>query len=140
MFVIDMRQTQRTHPIVIRFRRWSRKSYAIFCGLGKQISIGRLSCGIADLALSKNQRLAGKTDLLSTSSYPNPHEFSDSDHEEHLVLTLLSDVCMAENLPAVSSFASSYLNYNKINTNIYKAYIRLIHSRLTGYTLFSFLL
>ena len=39
-----------THPhtgINIRFRRWSRKAYAVFASLGKSISIGNLSVDMA---------------------------------------------------------------------------------------------
>lgn len=38
---------------VIRFRRWSRKGYAMFCSLGKCVTIGNLKKGIADMSLGK---------------------------------------------------------------------------------------
>lgn len=41
----------------IRFRRWSRKPYAIFMGLKKNISIGTLTKGIIEKALPKNNTL-----------------------------------------------------------------------------------
>ena len=37
----------------IRFRRWSRKNYAIFAGLHKIISIGQLAVNICEMALKK---------------------------------------------------------------------------------------
>ncbi|MGL5960143.1 MAG: TonB-dependent receptor, partial [Bacteroidales bacterium] len=38
-------------PISIRFRRFSRKSYAVFCSLNKEVSIGRLSVDICNCSL-----------------------------------------------------------------------------------------
>lgn len=36
---------------VIRFRRWSRKQYAVFCSLGKCVTIGNLKKAVADVSL-----------------------------------------------------------------------------------------
>ncbi|MEF9986656.1 MAG: hypothetical protein RSC28_05100 [Bacteroidales bacterium] len=41
----------------IRFRRWSRKPYAVFMGLNKNISIGTLSKRIVDTLLPKTNTL-----------------------------------------------------------------------------------
>ena len=38
----------------IRFRRWSRASYAVFASLHRAVSIGRISADIADASLSKS--------------------------------------------------------------------------------------
>ena len=38
---------------MIRFRRWSRKGYAMFYSLGKCVTIGNLKKGIADVSLGK---------------------------------------------------------------------------------------
>ncbi len=37
----------------IRFRRWSRKEYAVFASLGKCVTIGFLSKSVADQSLAK---------------------------------------------------------------------------------------
>lgn len=47
----------RNHIPSIRFRRWSRTSYAVFSGLKKNITIGQLSKGVID-------RLFLKTNIL----------------------------------------------------------------------------
>ena len=49
----------------IRFRRWSRKSYAVFSGLNKVISIGRVSAGICDQAVLKTNSLSFADAALS---------------------------------------------------------------------------
>ena len=41
----------------IRFKRWSRKPYAVFVGIKKNISIGKLSKGIVDKLLPKTNTL-----------------------------------------------------------------------------------
>ena len=47
---------------IIRFRRWSRKGYAIFCSLGKSVVIGYLKKGIVEIALKKQSNVC----VLST--------------------------------------------------------------------------
>lgn len=41
----------------IRFRRWSRKGYAMFFSLGKCVTIGSLKKGIADVSLGKQANI-----------------------------------------------------------------------------------
>ena len=38
---------------IIRFRRWCRKGYDIFCSLGKTVAIGNLRKGIVEASLKK---------------------------------------------------------------------------------------
>lgn len=38
---------------MVRFRRWSRKKYAVLCSLHCHVTIGSVTLGIADRALSK---------------------------------------------------------------------------------------
>lgn len=40
---------------IIRFKRWARKNYAIFCSLKREIQIGVLSKGIADASCQKTE-------------------------------------------------------------------------------------
>ncbi len=39
----------------LRFKRWSRKAYAVFLSLGKIVTIGRLSVDIANASESKTE-------------------------------------------------------------------------------------
>lgn len=41
--------------VALRFRRWSRHSYSAFCSIGKTVTIGHLSQGIADASLRKDK-------------------------------------------------------------------------------------
>lgn len=40
---------------VLRFRHWSRKGYAIFCCLGRCVTIGNLNKEVTDISLGKQQ-------------------------------------------------------------------------------------
>ena len=51
----------------LRFRRWSHKSYAAFASIGRNVTIGRLSKGVADSSLRK-QTYTVDTLLPSLSS------------------------------------------------------------------------
>lgn len=44
------------HPS-LRFKRWSRKSYAIFCSIGRHVTIGNLKNIIADTLLRKQRNI-----------------------------------------------------------------------------------
>lgn len=50
-----MKRVFRYRQKSIRFRRWSRKAYSVFCSVGKHITIGRVSAGIADASLKKSK-------------------------------------------------------------------------------------
>lgn len=47
-----MRKTSLNKPL-IRFRRWSQKKYAMFASIGKCVTIGNVTKGIADASLGK---------------------------------------------------------------------------------------
>lgn len=53
----------------LRFRRWARKSYAIFCSLKRAVSIGFLKKGIAEASLVKQKAVV--TALASPSLFVN---------------------------------------------------------------------
>ena len=48
-----MRRPVSIHQPTFRFRRWSRKPYAVFCSLGRHITIGHVCKSIADASLRK---------------------------------------------------------------------------------------
>ena len=104
-----------THPhtgINIRFRRWSRKAYAVFASLGKSISIGNLSVDMAGETLFR--KVEKIKDILSGE----PEKERSTDEElsvllsESLVLTIFVNKTTGE-YPAA------------INTHIYHLPLRL---------------
>ena len=59
----------------IRFRRWSRKGYAVFMSLHKAVTIGHVCRSIADAALSKNK-------FFSTGNRKQVTAFADAGETE----------------------------------------------------------
>ena len=51
-----MNQSRYMQQAVVRFRRWSRKGYAVFCSLTAQVTIGRVCKSICEMALRKSGR------------------------------------------------------------------------------------
>lgn len=70
----------------IRFRRWSRKAYAIFCSVGRCVTIGCLSKAVVDSSL-------GKQKALTLAVMDEPHqdmEAFDAEDEHPIDISLLS--------------------------------------------------
>ena len=68
------------HTTLIRFRQWSRKGYAIFCSLGRQVTIGCLSKKVADCSLTKQQGSSHSILHDGLSKNKLTEEFTDKDH------------------------------------------------------------
>jgi hypothetical protein len=65
----------------VRFRRWTRKAYAVFASLGKTISIGNLRVAMAGQTLFRGfERL----DRIFTEQ---PDEAFDSEHDPEILTT-----------------------------------------------------
>ena len=60
----SVREQPFTRNAALRFRRWSRKSYAVFASIGRQVTIGHLRNCVADRSLVK--QLSGKGSLNPT--------------------------------------------------------------------------
>ncbi len=53
---------------MIRFRRWSRKSYSMFASIGKYVTIGQVCKSIAEASLSKTNSLSNMGMEVNTSN------------------------------------------------------------------------
>ncbi|NLI71787.1 MAG: hypothetical protein GX361_03535 [Bacteroidales bacterium] len=62
-----------------RFRRWSRKNYAVFAGLNKVISIGQVSAGISDMAILKTNSFSVENNIFAKDSLKNKKEEDESE-------------------------------------------------------------
>lgn len=51
----------------IRFRRWSRAGYAVFCSLACTVTIGCLAVCISDKSLEKDNGISNITSAVTTS-------------------------------------------------------------------------
>ena len=63
----------------IRFRRWSRKAYAMFASIGKCVTIGNVKKGIADASLGKQGNICASPDAWDfLSDYTKEKEEEDT--------------------------------------------------------------
>lgn len=69
----------------VRFRKWSRKAYAVFASICYQVSIGHVSKDIADSALAKKEYKEG-----SSSKCQKQEQDEHDDKEEQG--SILSDI------------------------------------------------
>lgn len=57
-----MIQTQKRHNSLIQFRQWSRKGYAVFASLGKNVRIAVLKLAVSDTLSCKNHKAFALTE------------------------------------------------------------------------------
>ena len=70
----------------LRFRRWSRAKYAVFCSLASVISIGCLSVSIADKSLQK--AVGVSCDIFNKTSFDSEIDASETNDTEAILLQL----------------------------------------------------
>lgn len=97
-----MRRPVSIHQPTFRFRRWSRKPYAVFCSLGRHITIGHVCKSIADASLRKTPmgvaavRAAGQHPTLGPDSLTEPPpDPPDGPTAAQTVLTRQTGHCLA---------------------------------------------
>lgn len=70
---------------IVRFRKWSRKAYAVFASICYQVSIGHVSKDIADSALAKKE-------YRESLSQISQKEEADEYNEKEVQRNVLSDI------------------------------------------------
>jgi|GEM_PF-4649437 len=82
----------RLYKNTLRFRRWSRKSYAGFLTIGRQVTIGRLKGIVADTLLPKqgNLKIALRTFSFSFSDDVGESVHEPPPEDESQLLQILS--------------------------------------------------
>ena len=120
-------QRQHINQSRIRFSRWSRKNWAVFNSLGREVSIGHIDVPIAGQALRKTE-LKGSVLIAESST----SDITETDNEEEctsiissiaeLILLVLSPVITLE-LPSPSGESSlhniSVSNWIRFNCSKY---------------------
>lgn len=43
--------------VMLRFRRWARHSYSVFCSIGRKVTIGHLAPDVVDASLKKDRSI-----------------------------------------------------------------------------------
>lgn len=102
-----------TSHIIIRFRRWTRKGYAIFCSLGRSVTIGTLGREVADASLKKQ-----KAGIFNIPASTDQHVFYDDEPEDDLPNGIPANLgLIGFFLPANETYCSDYNYYIKTNFN-----------------------
>lgn len=89
---------------MLRFRRWARHSYSVFCSIGKKVTIGHLSSDIVDASLRKDRSIhsgylsgevRGIADMIFSGADTGADETPPGEAERLAWFGLLSQVTIA---------------------------------------------
>lgn len=112
-----MRKQYRTYkPVVLRFRKWSRKAYAAFVSIHHTVNIGQLATYVADRFQAKNLSLHGNlcSSVGLMSADVQEQEDICEDETELLQKGISGFLCpVVFDLPVVASEENEWNNYNK---------------------------
>jgi len=81
-----MKSKNTHHPLSLRFRRWSRAGYAVFCSLGRTVTIGSLAVSISDKSLQKSVGVSKCSELNFASDTESSSVESTESEELDLIL------------------------------------------------------
>jgi hypothetical protein len=84
-----MKKTTAIHTSYIRFKRWSRKNYSIFCSLKREVNIGVLAKNIVDASLKESS--------ICNFIYPNIIHSDVFDDEENQLEFALEKLSLTHN-------------------------------------------
>jgi len=77
---------------VLRFRRWSRAGYAVFCSLASSVTIGVLSVSVSDKSCQKSGCVL--TNALTSSSQIDFHDEDGEESGQDALLLQLQDASL----------------------------------------------
>lgn len=96
----------------IRFRRWSRKGYAVFASLSKAVTIGVVQFSIEKQALKKTKHTYLESNQRdSVSDSPNYSEEQLTDNSEFVNQEILKNKSLIVSISKVEA-CEQYLNIN----------------------------
>lgn len=96
---------------LIRFKRWNRKNYAVFAGLNKVISIGKITVEICEKSLQKT--FSNIFEFLEFNK-----EFNDLEIDENNIKSQTTDIQLLTVNSLNISTGISHQNYIYLNYNI----------------------
>jgi hypothetical protein len=109
-----MKSTKLQNAKSIRFRRWSRAGYAVFCSLACSVTIGCVAVSISDKSLQKVVGTYVISLNLNSSESESPEEFMTKEDFE-LAIQQLQEAVLLEK--TFESAASCGLNTYFIKSN-----------------------
>lgn len=93
----------------LRFRRWSRAGYAVFCSLGCAVTIGSLAVFISDKSLQKAKGVA-KSQVISLTSDSESVEKLPELSELEALLSQVKELSFFNNTTVSAVAYSQYPN------------------------------
>ena len=75
--------------ISLVFSRWSRKSFASFCSIGRNVIISKLKNEIADASITKKQNCDDCTTFSKDESIDTIDEYQNDNYQDILFLNFL---------------------------------------------------
>lgn len=111
-----MRKQYTYKPVVLRFRKWSRKAYAAFISIHHTVNIGQLATYVSERFQAKNLSLHGclclSADLISADVQEQEEKWEDE--TELLQKGLSGFLCpVVFDLSAVAGGENEWNNYHK---------------------------
>jgi len=100
----------------LRFRRWSRAGYAVFCSLGSTVTIGCLAVSISDKSLQKSTTVS-KCAVLAFASDSESDNNSPELSELEALLSQIKELSFFENTTVSAAACSQYPNNYFIHQN-----------------------
>lgn len=111
-----MHKTKLHSATTIRFRRWSRMGYAVFCSLASSVSIGMLAVSVSDKTLEKSVGSLASNSFIVLSY--NAIEDKEADDKLELEATLQQTKAISFIKISVDSAAACVQTiYNIIHRN-----------------------
>jgi len=111
-----MHKTKFHNTNTIRFRRWSRMGYAVFCSLASSVSIGMLAVSVSDKTMEKSVGSLASNSIFALSS--NAIEDKEADDKLELEATLQQTKAISFfQISADSAAACGQTTYNIIHQN-----------------------
>lgn len=99
---------------VVRFRQWSRKGYAVFAGLHKNISIGHVSADICEKSLIKSSPFLILKSQGNSIFNRSDDDGSESDFElDRLFLQLVETIQTNNDIAACQQLNKFYKTINQ---------------------------
>lgn len=100
------------NKLVLRFRKWSRKAYAMFASIGKCVTIGCVKKGIADAALGKQANACTSPAEWSFLTDYTEKEEEDTGWEMETDVFLVNELCFDENIIICRTFIFKFFYFD----------------------------
>lgn len=93
----------------LRFRRWSRRAWAVFSSLGREVTIGTLGTALTEKSVAKTHLPAG---AISNEEFQQHREEAEEQDDPRLQTVELLPVLLAVPAGAVALPVPSITTYN----------------------------